>query len=104
MGKELALPAGKKVKVPTRPPDMHSKRGVPYWFSPEWVRGDGGRIKAIKEDDEVYLYMLSKTGNLTYIQGSIQCEFDEWHEANEIDCILLGIDEDQVLLTDWEYE
>ncbi len=32
----------KKSKVvvrPTRDPDHYSKRDVPYWWSPEWIRG-----------------------------------------------------------------
>lgn len=27
------------IKRPTRDPDHYSKRDVPYWFSPDWVRG-----------------------------------------------------------------
>ncbi len=101
---KLAIPKGKYVKMPLREPDMHSKRGVPYWFAPDWIRNDGGRIKAIKRDGDVALYMLSKAGKLTYIQVSIQREFKTWHEEQQIDCILLGIDESNVILTDWEYE
>lgn len=105
MDKKLAIPSGKRVKVPNREPDMLSKRGVQYWFAPEWVRGDGGRIKPIKVNQHrVDLYMLSKDGNLTYIQGSIQQEFHNWHEHQQIDCILLGVSEDEILLTDWDYE
>ena len=110
MAKELELPKGKKVVKPLREPDMLSKRGVPYWFGPEWVRdtnGTVGRIKPIKNFyNNVYiieLHMVSKTGNVTFIQGSIQDEFMAWHEDSEIDCILLGLEEDEILLTDWEY-
>jgi hypothetical protein len=106
------------VDKPLRDPDHISKRGVFYWFSPEWTRGtDGsnisfGKIKAIKEKicvshgrpggamnhnsktcscpHTVNLYMVSKSGNTTYIQGSIQQEFKEWHEDRQIDYILLG--------------
>ena len=83
---------------PNREPDHVSKRGVWYFWSPEWVRGtDGsnksfGRIKAIKERGTVNLYMLSRAGNLSYIQGSIQTEFKEWHEARKIDYFFLADD------------
>lgn len=29
----------KKIDRPTRDPDHYSKRDVPYWWSPEWIRG-----------------------------------------------------------------
>ena len=103
----LALPKGKKVVKPLREPDMLSKRGVPYWFGPEWVRDTNGtvnRIKPIKVNQHrVDLYSVSKDGNVNFIQGSIQDEFRKWHEDSEIDCILLGMEEDEILLTDWEY-
>ena len=92
---EQAIPKNKKVAKPDRDPDMLSKRGVPYWFGPDWVRdlnGTIGRIMPVGEDDDVELHMLSKDGNLTYIQGSIQQEFKKWHEDNAIDLILLGVD------------
>lgn len=105
---KLKLPKGKTVVRPVRPSDHISKRGVPYWWAPEWTRcvnGSVGRIKAIKKDDDnVELHMLSKTGNLTYIQGSIQQEFIDWHEDNSIDYLLLGEDADDLIITDWEYE
>ena len=107
MSNDLAIPPGKKIALPKRDPDMYSKRGIPYWFGPEWVRsqnGNIGRIKAIKTANGVDLHMLSRDGNLTYIKGSIQDEFHAWHQDNEIDCILLGVDEDSILVTDWEYE
>jgi len=103
----LALPKGKNVKRPIREPDHYSHRGVPYWWAPEWVResnGSMGRIKAVKSGSDVDLYMCSKSGNLTYIRGRIQEEFQRWHQDNEIDYILLGIDIDEVLLSDWEYD
>ena len=85
------------VEKPLREPDHVSKRGVPYWWAPEWTRatsssGDSfGKIKAIKEaNGEVNLYMLSKVGNMSYIQGSIQREFRDWHDDRQIDYILLG--------------
>lgn len=104
---KLALPKGKSVKKPFREPDMISKRGVPYWFGPEWVRGEGtiGRIVALKnKNGGVDLNTVSKEGNVTYIQGSIQREFHDWHEDRQIDAILLGIDEDEIIETAWEYE
>lgn len=104
MASKLAVPKGMKVKIPDRAPDYRSARGVPYWFAPDWIRADGGRIKPIKKGDYVDLYMLSKSGNLTYIQGRIQDAFWKWHEDEGIDCILLGIDPDDILLTDWNYE
>ena len=120
MGISLAIPKGKIVAKPVREPDYYSKRHVAYWWSPEWVRATSSantkfsRIYPHKvryqykkyEDDEwdVELYMLSKTGNETYIRGSIQAEFVRWHLDNEIDYILLGIDISEVLATNWEYE
>lgn len=106
---KLAIPKGKKVKKPLRDPDMLSKRSIPYWFSPEWVRiqsGSVGRIIPIKNNKsgQVALHMLSKDGNITYIQGSIQREFHDWHQDRQIDCILLGVDEDEIIETGWEYE
>lgn len=104
----LALPEGKKVKRPLREPDLVSKRGVPYWFGPEWVRdnnGTIGRIKPIKVNQHrVDLNMVSKAGNVTFIRGSIQKAFRDWHEDQQIDCILLGVEEDEILESDWEYE
>ncbi len=99
MAKKPAAPL-----TPLRPPDHVSKRGVPYWWAPEWCRQTGtdsyGLIKAIKEKNgAVNLYMVNKTnGNLSYIQGSIQEEFREWHEDRKIDYILLGEDPDQIIL------
>jgi len=85
------------VEKPLRDPDHVSKRGVHYYWSPEWTRGTSsandrfGKIKAILEKNgEVNLYMLSKESKLTYIQGSIQKEFQDWHTDRQIDYILLG--------------
>jgi hypothetical protein len=117
-----------KITRPNRDPDHYSKRGVPYWWSPEWTRGtssdmkysngykayslsditlsDGttltpclsyGKIHAIKENDTVNLYMLSKEGSLSFIQGSIQKEFKRWHDDRSIDYMLLGMDPDEIL-------
>ena len=108
MGKELALPKKKKVSRPTREPDHVSKRGVPYWWAPEWVRdcnGTVGRIKPITvSENNVELNMISKTGNASYIQGSIQREFQDWHSKYEIDYILLGMDYSEITVDDWDYE
>lgn len=101
-----------KVSRPLRDPDHVSRRGVPYWWAPEWTRATSsaensyGKIKAIKEpscrgagglghksckcENTVNLYMTSKHGNGTYIQGSIQQEFKDWHDDRQIDYILLG--------------
>lgn len=87
---------------PLRDPDYVSKRGVNYWWSPEWVRcvdssnRSYGRIKPIKEQGTVNLYMESKSGNLSYIQGSIQKEFKDWHEARKIDYFFLASDPDEL--------
>lgn len=100
------------VQRPLRDPDHLSKRGVPYWWAPEWTRATSsaqtsfGKIKAIKEktcvgmyssghksckcENTVNLYMQSKEGGVTYIQGSIQQEFKDWHDDRQIDYILLG--------------
>lgn len=81
---------------PLRDPDHVSKRGVNYWWSPEWVRctdssnTNYGRIKAVKEHGDVNLYMQSKDGNLSYIQGSIQQEFKDWHEQRKIDYFFIA--------------
>jgi hypothetical protein len=105
---DLAIPKGKKVKKPAREPDMISKRGVPYFFGPDWVRdlnGTIGRIIPLKmRDGTVQLYMLSKDGSKSYIQGSIQQEFLKWHEDRQLDAILLGFDEDSIIDTEWVYE
>lgn len=105
-GKSLAIPKDKKVAKPLREPDMVSKRGVPYWFDPEWVRdvnGTIGRIAPIKNGKKVDLFMVSKEGNESYIQGSIQQEFQAWHLDREIDFILLGM-ELADLNVKWELE
>lgn len=84
------------VCIPLRDPDHVSKRGVNYWFSPEWVRCNDssnttyGRIKAIKESGAVNLYMQSKEGKLNFIKGSIQQEFKDWHEARKIDYFFMA--------------
>jgi len=84
------------VEKPLREPDHTSKRGVHYYWAPEWVRGTNsqnkafGKIKAILKNGDVTLHMFSKEGNLTYIQGSIQEEFKKWHEDKQINYILLG--------------
>lgn len=104
--KDLELKRETKVCKPIREPDHVSKRGIPYWWAPEWVRDLNGtitRIKPIKRNGVVALYMVSKTGNITFIRGSIQREFVQWHNDNQIDWILLGVDEDDILATDWEY-
>jgi len=102
---KLALPKGKTVSRPNREPDYYSKRDVPYWWAPEWVRGSGkGYGRIIFDSKDEGLHMLSKKGNSTWILGSIQYEFQEWHEENEIDYILLGMDYSDLNLDDWEYE
>lgn len=59
-----------------------------------------GKIHAVKEKKTVNLYMKSKEGKLSYIQGSIQEEFKRWHEDRQIDYILLGMDPDEILASD----
>jgi hypothetical protein len=94
--------------MPMRPPDHVSKRGVPYFWAPEWVRSLNGtvtRIKPIKEKNgEVNLYMLSKANKLSYIQGSIQQEFKQWHQDRSIDYMLLGVNEDELIETSHDKE
>lgn len=100
----------KTLSKPMRDPDMISKRGVPYWFAPEWIRATSsagtsfGKIAAVKDKggQSVDLYMKSKDGNYSYIQGSIQREFQQWHEDRSIDYILLGIDLDELIKDDSE--
>lgn len=101
--------AKKKLERPLRDPDHLSKRGVPYWWSPEWIRATSSaetsfqKIAAIKEKNgEVNLHMKSKAGSFTFIQGSIQDEFKRWHEDRQIDYILLGIDPDEIILDENE--
>lgn len=128
-----------KIQRPNRDPDHYSDRGVPYWWSPEWVRGTSadivrstddvkeyrrnplyqdplqhgfvvndqgnyvkpcdnyGRIHAVKENNDVNLYMKSKEGNLSFIQGRIQKQFKKWHEDRSIDYLLLGMDPDEII-------
>ena len=97
----------KKVERPFRDADHVSKRGVPYWWSPDWTRATSsagtsyGKIAAVKEKDgSVNLYMKSKDGSHSYIQGSIQREFQQWHEDRQIDYILLGMDIDEIIVDD----
>ena len=113
---------------PNRDPDYYSKRNVPYWWSPEFIRGTSadiiydkpihsdlipmnngnycapcisyGRIHAVKKNNDVELYMKSKSGDLSYIQGSIQQEFKRWHDDRSIDYMLLGLDPDEILASD----
>ncbi len=85
---------------PLRDPDHVSKRGVPYWWSPEWCRDLHGsicKIKAIKENGSVNLYMVNKGGGQAYIRGSIQQEFKKWHQDRMIDYMLLGEDPNTLL-------
>jgi hypothetical protein len=104
MSKKTAEP---KLVVPNwRPCDYISKRGVQYWWAPEWIRnlnGSPAKIRPIKDkkSGDVDLHMESKDGKkLSYIQGSIQREFKKWHEDRKIDYLLLGEDEDQLLEVD----
>lgn len=96
-----------KLVVPNwRPHDYTSKRGVKYWWAPEWIRdlnGSPAKICPIKDkkSGDVDLYMESKDGKrFTYIEGSIQREFKKWHEDRSIDYILLGEDMDELLKVD----
>lgn len=98
-----------KIEKPLRDPDHTSKRGVHYYWAPDWVRGTSsindkfGKIAAVKEKNgEVNLYMRSKNGDHSYIQGSIQREFQQWHEDRSIDYILLGMDIDEIIVDDNE--
>lgn len=106
MTKKINTKEELQLVVPTwRPADHTSKRGVDYWWAPEWVRnlnGKAGKIRPIKnkKTGDVDLMMESKDGNLTYIQGSIQQEFKRWHEDRSIDYILLGEDADDLLNVD----
>lgn len=110
MSNLLPIPKGKTLKKPYREPDMLSKRGVPYFFGPDWVRevnGTMGRILPLRgnfDEPTVYLHMVSKDGNVSYIQGSIQEEFRQWHEDRQLDAILLGFDEDSIIDVAWAYE
>ena len=106
MSKKINLGSKQEpLEFPLREPDMHSKRGVPYWFAPEWVRdvqGKGRRIVPLKDGNGgVDLYGVNKEGGVTYIRGSIQREFRKWHEDRQIDYLLLGIDEDELLTPEW---
>lgn len=90
---------------PGRPADYLSKRSVEYWWAPEWVRNLNGsicRIKPVKYKGTVELHMISKSGNSTKIQGSIQREFRKWHEDMKIDYMLLGGDEENLIKPEWE--
>lgn len=98
-----------KIARPLRDPDHTSKRGVPYWWSPEWTRATSaaatsfGKIAAVKEKNgEVNLYMKNKSGGHSFIQGSIQREFKQWHEDRSIDYILLGMDIDEIIVDENE--
>lgn len=95
------------IEEPDRNPDYHSKRGIPYWWAPEWVKKLNNkycRIIPLKKGDDVELHAVSKDGNLTYIRGSIQQACKDWHADNQIDYILLGMNEDDLISPDWERE
>lgn len=92
------------IKKPIRDPDYVSERGVGYWWSPEWVRDLNGticRIKPLKVNGDVELHMMSKTGNTTFIKGRIQQAFKQWHLDRQIDYMLLGVDEEDLIKTEW---
>lgn len=95
-----------KLVIPIwRPHDHESKRGVRYWFAPEWVRdlnGVASKLRPIKNKatNDVDLMMESKAGKLTFIQGSIQREFKKWHQDRSIDYMILGEDPDALLEVD----
>lgn len=84
-----------------------SKRNVPYWWAPEWIRGTSAdpycssygviRVVKTKNGKDVELCMESKDGNQSYIKGSIQVEFKKWHTDRQIDYMLLGGDPDELL-------
>ena len=124
MKKKLNRP--KVIARPNRDPDHWSKRQVPYWWAPEWVRGtsadqiydtqtkmsgtlvmaDGrtvapcsgySKIHAVKKSGSVELHILSRQNKLTYILGSIQREFQKWHEDRAIDYMLLGQDPEEII-------
>ena len=54
----------------------------------------------VDKNGDVDLYMVSKAGKLSYIQGSIQREFIQWHDDNQIDWILLGMQPEEIMTTD----
>jgi len=94
----------KVIPKPLREPDYISERGVGYWWSPEWVRnlnGTMGKIQPLKKDNDIELHMLSQKGSLSYIQGRIQKAFKQWHIDRQIDYMLLGVDEEELIKTDW---
>lgn len=45
----------KTVQRPNRDPDHYSKRGVPYWWSPEWTRGTAA--DTIRDADSMKVYL-----------------------------------------------
>ncbi len=93
------------IEKPLRDADHISNRGVAYWWGPEWVRDLNGtitRIVALKVNDDVELHMVSKDGNVSYIQGRIQQAFKQWHADRQIDYLLLGVDPDELLAAEWQ--
>jgi hypothetical protein len=103
---KLRIPKGKVVRRPRRDPDLISKRGIPYWFAPDWVRDLNGavtRVCVVVNGDNVTLNMVSKEGNVTFIQGSIQKEFKRWCLNRQIDAMLLGVDIGTLLAENWSY-
>lgn len=44
----------KQITRPNRDPDHYSKRGVPYWWSPEFVRGTSSDIIRTPEETKEY--------------------------------------------------
>ena len=74
------------------------------------MNGKAGRIKPVRSknnDEEADLYMVAKNGNCSYIEGSIQRDFQRWHDENGIDLLMYiihGIEDEDPLETNWEYE
>jgi hypothetical protein len=90
---------------PKRDPDYVSERCVEYWWAPEWVRDLKGticKIKVVKNGNDADLHMVSKSGNHSYIKGRIQKAFKQWHTDRQIDYIILGVDEEELWVADWE--
>lgn len=61
-----------KIARPNRDPDHYSKRGVPYWWAPEWIRGTAADC-IYQPEDKLPLeweIVINANGELVHPQGS----------------------------------
>lgn len=61
----------KKIQRPNRDPDHYSKRGVPYWWSPEFVRGTSAdHIQSVDPQPINNNWIRNNAGEFVRVCGS----------------------------------